>query len=210
MQLPEMSIVAFSDLLASDSPAPGGGSTAALAGALGISLAAMVAGLTVGKKKYAEHEELARSVMQKAGALQKELLDLMDKDTEAFNGVTAVFAMPKETDEQKAARSAAMQTALQACTVTPFAMMECALQALELAHSLVGKSNDSAASDLGVGALGLKMAMQGAWLNVLINISGIKDAAFADSYRKNGETLIAKALPLADDIYNQVLQSVSA
>lgn len=205
-----MSIIAFSDLLASDAPAPGGGSTAALAGALGVSLAAMVAGLTVGKKKYADHEELAKNVMQNAQGLQKQLLDLMDRDTEAFNGVSAVFTMPKETDEQKAARSAAMQTALKACTLTPFEMMECALKALELTRSLVGKSNDSAASDLGVAALSLKTAMQGAWLNVLINISGIKDATFADMYRKNGEALLAKALPLADEIYGHVLTAVSA
>lgn len=210
MQLPEMSITAFSDLLASNSPAPGGGSAAALAGALGVSLAAMVAGLTVGKKKYAEHEELALSVMRDAGKLQKQLLDLMDRDTEAFNGVSAVFAMPKETDEQKAARSEAMQKALKACTITPFEMMECALKALELTRSLAGKSNDSAASDLGVGALNLKTAMQGAWLNVLINISGIKDAAFADKYRKDGAALVAKAIPLADEVYGQVLNSVSS
>jgi len=209
MKLPEMSITAFSDLLASDAPAPGGGSTAALAGALGVSLAAMVAGLTVGKKKYAEHEELAKSAIKDAEGIQKQLLELMDRDTEAFNGVSAVFAMPKETDEQKAARSEAMQKALKACTLTPFEMMECALKALELTRSLVGKSNDSAASDLGVAALSLKTGIQGAWLNVLINISGIKDAAFADTYRKNGEALLAKALPLADEIYEHVLTAVS-
>lgn len=210
MKLPEMNIAAFSELLASDAPAPGGGSTAALAGALGVSLSAMVAGLTVGKKKYADHEELAKSVMKNADGLQKQLLDLMDRDTEAFNGVSAVFAMPKETDEQKTARSEAMQKALKACTLTPFEMMECALKALELTRSLVGKSNDSAASDLGVAALSLKTGIQGAWLNVLINISGIKDAAFADTYRKNGEALLAKALPLADEIYEHVLAAVSA
>ena len=209
MKLPEMSITAFSDLLASDAPAPGGGSTAALAGALGVSLAAMVAGLTVGKKKYAEHEELAKSAIKDAEGIQKQLLELMDRDTEAFNGVSAVFTMPKETDEQKAARSEAMQKALKACTLTPFEMMECALKALELTRSLVGKSNDSAASDLGVAALSLKTGIQGAWLNVLINISGIKDAAFADTYRKNGEALLAKALPLADEIYEHVLTAVS-
>lgn len=205
-----MTITAFSELLASNAPAPGGGSTAALAGALGVSLAAMVAGLTVGKKKYADHEELARNVIHDAEGLRAQLLDLMDRDTEAFNGVSAVFSMPKETDEQKTARSEAMQKALKACTLTPFAMMECSLKALELTRSLVGKSNDSAASDLGVAALCLKTAMQGAWLNVLINISGIKDAAFADKYRKDGEALLAKALPLADEVYEHILAAVSA
>lgn len=209
MKLIEMNITAFNGLLASDAPAPGGGSAASLAGALGVSLAAMVGGLTVGKKKYADHEALAKSVMAAGLELQKELLELMDRDTEAFNGVTAVFAMPKDTDEQKAARAAAMQEALKSCTLTPFAMMECSLKALELTHSLLGKSNESAASDLGVAALMLKTAMQGAWLNVCTNISSIKDAAFADKYRKDGEALLAKALPLADALYAHVLHSVS-
>ncbi len=208
MKLQDMTLVEFSNLLASDAPAPGGGSTAALSGALGVSLSAMVAALTVGKKKYADHEALAQSAMAQAKALQEQLIDLLDRDTEAFNGVSAVFSMPKDTDEEKAARSAAMQEALKACTLTPFEMMECALKSLELTSSLVGKSNASAASDLGVAALSLKAAVQGAWLNVLINISGIKDAAFADKYRADGEALLAKALPLADSIYNDIVKSL--
>ncbi len=210
MSLPQMHITAFSDLLASDAPAPGGGSTAALAGALGASLTRMVAGLTVGKKKYAEHEELAREVMVKALPLRDQLLDLMDKDTEAFNRVSAVFTMPKETEEQKAARSEAMQQALKASTLTPFAMMECGLKVLELTRRLVGKSNNSAASDLGVAALTLKAALQGAWLNILINISGIKDQEFAAKYRGEGERILAQSLPLAEEIYQNVLRDITA
>ena len=95
MKLPEMSISAFSALLASDAPAPGGGSAAALAGALGVSLAAMVAGLTVGRKKYAEHEEIARSVMRDAADLQKQLLELMDRDTESTAAVSSNFLVTR-------------------------------------------------------------------------------------------------------------------
>ena len=132
----------------------------------------------------------------------------MDRDTEAFNAVSAVFAMPKDTDEQKAARKAAMQEGLKGCTKTPFEMMQLACETLELTRSLVGRLNASAASDLGCSALSLRAAIQGAWLNVLINVSGINDEAFAAEYRKNGEALLAKALPLADEIYEEILKTM--
>lgn len=134
----------------------------------------------------------------------------MDRGTEAFNGVNAVFIMPKESDAEKAARAGAMQKALEACTIIPFAMVECVLKALKLTRSLVGKFNDGAASDLGMTALSLKSAMQGTWLNMPVNTSGIKDAPFAEQYRQNGERPRGKALPLADEIYERVLRNVSA
>ena len=128
MKLAELTTAGFTDLLASDAPAPGGGSAAALEGALGAALTAMVCSLTVGKKKYAEHEELARSVQAKANELRTRFVDVMDRDTEAFNVVSAAFGMPKATDEEKAARSAAIQEGLKGCTKTPFEMMELAVE----------------------------------------------------------------------------------
>lgn len=208
MKLADLTLTAFVDTTASDAPAPGGGSVAALEGALGTALTAMVCALTQGKKKYAEHAEFTAEVGKKADALKAQYVDVIDRDTEAFNAVSAVFAMPKDTDEEKAARSAAMQEALKGCTKTPFEMMELAVTALELTDSIVGRSNDSAASDLGCAALSLKAAVQGAWLNVLINIGGLKDQAFADQYRKDGEALLKKALPLADSIYEKILASL--
>lgn len=208
MKLAEMQVTEFVNLMASDAPAPGGGSAAALEGALGAALTAMVCALTVGKKKYADVQELAVESQKKAEDLKARFVDVMDRDTEAFNAVSAVFAMPKDTDEQKAARKAAMQEALKGCTKTPFAMMQLACETLELTRSLVGRLNASAASDLGCSALSLRAAIQGAWLNVLINISGIADEAFAAEYRKNGEALLAKALPLADEIYEEILKTM--
>ena len=208
MKLAELKTAEFVDLLASDAPAPGGGSAAALEGALGAALTAMVCSLTVGKKKYAEHEELARSVQAKANELRTRFVDVMDRDTEAFNVVSAAFGMPKATDEEKAARSAAIQKGLEGCTKTPFEMMELAVETLELTASILGKSNDSAASDLGVSALSLRAAIQGAWLNVLINIGSLKNKELAEDYRKKGEALLAKALPLADQIYDTVVKSM--
>jgi len=208
MKLVEMSVAQFDEILASDAAAPGGGSAAALEGALGIALTHMVGGLTLGKKKYAEHQEMIENLMAQAERIRKDFIDVIDRDTEAFNGVSAVFSMPKETDEEKAARGEAMQTALKACTITPYEMMCYAVEALELTNSAVGKSNTSAASDLGVAALSLKAAIQGAWLNILINISGIKDEAFVAKYRAEGEAMLAKALPLADSIYETILGSL--
>ena len=183
MQLAELTVRGFADLLGSDAPAPGGGSAAALAGTLGAALTAMVGSLTVGRKKYAEFDGLARETLEKARDLEHRFLDVMERDTEAFNAVSAVFAMPKGTDQEKEARAAAMQEALQGCTKTPFEMMELSLEALRLTGGLVDRSNASAASDLGCAVLSLRAAICGAWLNVCINIGSLKDRAAAADYR---------------------------
>ena len=211
MKLADMQVTQFCDVLASDAPAPGGGSTAALEGALGAALTAMVCGLTtVGKsrEKYAEDQEFVLASQKKALDLKARFMDVMDRDTEAFNVVSAAFGMPKATDEEKAARSAAIQKGLEGCTRTPFEMMELAAETLELTAELLGKTHDSAASDLGVSALSMRAAIQGAWLNVLINIGSLKNKELAEDYRKKGEALLAKALPLADQIYQNVLSQM--
>ena len=159
MKLADMQVTQFCDVLASDAPAPGGGSTAALEGALGAALTAMVCGLTtVGKsrEKYAEYQEFVLASQKKALDLKARFVDVMDRDTEAFNVVSAAFGMPKATDEEKTARSAAIQKGLEGCTRTPFEMMELAAETLELTAELLGKTNDSAASDLGVSALSMR------------------------------------------------------
>ena len=211
MKLADMQVTQFCDVLASDAPAPGGGSTAALEGALGAALTAMVCGLTTigkSKEKYAEYQEFVLASQKKALDQKARFVDVMDRDTEAFNVVSAAFGMPKATDEEKAARSAAIQKGLEGCTRTPFEMMELAAETLELTAELLGKTNDSAASDLGVSALSMRAAIQGAWLNVLINIGSLKNKELAEDYRKKGEALLAKALPLADQIYQNVLSQM--
>ena len=208
MKLADMTVTGFADTVASDAPAPGGGSCAALYGSIGAALTAMVGGLTQGRKKYAEYAEHAAEVEKKGNELKTRLLDVMDRDTEAFNVVSAAFGMPKATDEEKAARSAAIQKGLEGCTATPFEMMELSCKALEMTHELLGKTNDSAASDLGVAALSLRAGIQGAWLNVLINIGSLKNKDLAADYKKKGEEMLAKALPLADAIYENVLSQM--
>lgn len=208
MKLAELKVNGFTELLASDAPAPGGGSAAALEGGIGAALTAMVCELTAGKKQYAEHRDFILEVQKKAEALRVRFVDVMDRDTEAFLVVSDAFAMPKGTDEEKATRSAAIQAGLVKCTETPFEMMEMATETLELAASILGKFNEAAASDLGVAALSLRSGIQGAWLNVLINIGSLKDKELAADFRAKGEALLARALPLADQVYNTVLTIV--
>ena len=208
MKLANYPVDEFSKILASGAPAPGGGSAAALQGSLGAALLHMVAALTCGKEKYKDSEPLVNEILTKSEKLRAAFIDVMDRDTEAFDGVSAVFSMPKSTGDEKAARSAAMQTALKACTLTPFEMMQLCEQALALVEKAVGKTNASAASDLGVSALSLKAAVQGAWLNILINIGGIKDEDFADHYRAAGEAILSRVLPMADKIYDTVINSL--
>lgn len=208
MKLAEMTVTQFANVLASDAPAPGGGSTAALAGSLGAALTAMVCELTVGKKQFAEVREDLLAVQAQAAQLQNRFLDVMDRDTDAFLVVSNAFAMPKATDEEKAARSAAIQKGLEGCTATPFEMMELAAQTIELTESLLGRFNTASASDLGVAALSLRTAVQGAWLNVLINIGSLKNKELAEDYRAKGTALVERVVAAADRVYAQVLTLV--
>jgi len=205
MKLVEQKVHEFTAELASDSPAPGGGSASAYMGAQGAALAAMVCTLTLGKAKYAEHQALAEETRAKAEALRQRFLDVIDQDTEAFLVVSAAYGMPKATAEEKAARSAAIQHGLDLCTQTPLRMMEMAVEALELVDGLLGKFNENAASDLGVAALSLRSCTQGAWLNVLINIGTLKDQELAGQYREKGIALLDKAMLLSDKAYQHIL-----
>ena len=208
MLLAQRQVDDFTKVLASDAPAPGGGSAAALAGAVGAALTAMVCTLTAGRKKYAEHEDFVLAVQEKAEALRVQFIDVMDRDTEAFLVISRAYGMPKETDEEKAARSAAIQLGLVECIKTPFEMMELSLETIRLTDSLLGKFNTSSASDLGVGALSLRTAVQGAWLNVLINIGSLKDKELADHYRTQGSALVEQVVALSDHVYETVLTLV--
>ena len=208
MKLAEMTVTQFADVLASDAPAPGGGSTAALAGALGAALTAMVCRLTEGRKKYEEYQDHILEVKEKATALQAKFIDVMDRDTEAFMVISNAYGMPKATDEEKAARSAAIQAGLVKSTETPMEMMELSAETIALTESLLGKFNTASASDLGVGALTLRTAVQGAWLNVLINIGSLKDKELAESYRVKGQSLVDQVVFAADRIYETVLTLV--
>ena len=196
----------YIDLLASDAPAPGGGSASALCGAQGAGLCAMVAALTLGKKKYEEHQELCRDVYEQARMLSERMCALIDEDTEAFNRVSAAFKLPKDTDEDKAARKTAIAEATLGATMVPLDTLHRAHDGLELAKMLIGKSNTNCASDIGVAALNLVSCARGAWLNILINLGGIADAEKAQEIRAKGEGILAECESMGGDIYAAILK----
>jgi len=208
MKLVDKTILEFSGVLASSTPAPGGGSTAALVGALGAALVGMVASLTDGNKTFDRGGPLIKFAIERANELSVNMLIIVDRDTAAFNVVSDVFKMPKNTEEEKVARQAAMQDALKVCTLTPFVLMEYAYSALELVDEMIGNYNTNAASDLGVAVLNLKAAAQGAWLNILINLDGISDEIFCEKYFISGSELVQGVCELADDIHEDILRGL--
>ncbi|MBE6921588.1 MAG: cyclodeaminase/cyclohydrolase family protein [Ruminococcaceae bacterium] len=197
MKLIDMTVSDYLNDLASVSPAPGGGSAAALCGAQGAGLAAMVASFTIGRKKYAEFEENAIAVRDAELVLTEKLKAQIDKDTEAFNLVAAAFKLPKATDEEKAERSRAIQAGTLVSTEVPFETMVLALEALKTAEKLLSGFNDGAASDLGVAAFNLLTCVRGAWLNVGINIGSLKDKEVAESFRTRGQEILREAEEIA-------------
>jgi formiminotetrahydrofolate cyclodeaminase len=176
--LMEQEVNQFLQELASISPAPGGGSVAALSGALGAALVAMVCRLTVDKPKYAEVSEELRTVLSEVDELRRKLGELVEKDTQAFDAVMAAFRLPKETEEQKGERSAAIQQATRLATEVPLEVLSLSARVLELSHIVAEKGNVNSVSDAGVAAEMARAAARGAALNVKINLSGLKDEAF--------------------------------
>ncbi len=180
--LTEKTVVKFLDELASNSPAPGGGSVAALAGALGAALTSMVANLTVGKKKYLDVEAEIISLRTKTEELRKTFTVIIDQDTDAFNKVMEAFGLPKESDDQKALRSAAIQEATKEATLVPLRVMKLVVDALALTKVVADKGNANSASDAGVAALMLHAGAESAALNVYINLNGINDQRILRNY----------------------------
>lgn len=206
MKLVDMTLNEYLELLGSDAPAPGGGSASALTGAQGAGLTAMVAALTVGKKKYEEYADFCAGVFAEAVNYQNQLKAQIDLDTEAFNVVSAAYKLPRDTDGQKEARSAAIAAATLTATQVPLKTMQLGLSALKLTESLVGRSNTNAASDLGVAALSLDACVRGAWLNVLINLSGIPDEETRNAFRNEGAEIVKSSAELSKKIYDQTAE----
>lgn len=203
-RLIDLDIKKYMENLASNLPAPGGGSASALAGAQGISLVMMVAELTVGKEKYSNWETYCQKAISDGTVIQTNFLKAIDDDTDAYNKVGAAFKLPKNTDEEKATRSRAIQEATVLATRVPLRTMEISIDALKVAESLIGKSNPNCSSDIGVGALNLKSALMGAWLNVKINLPGIKDEALRNELFEKGKTLLEEGNKIAGKCYEIV------
>ena len=208
MSLIEMTVKGFTEKLASDAPAPGGGSAAALSGALGAGLVSMVCNLTIGKPKYATHEVHVQGVLKKSTELVSYLLEAIQKDTDAFDSVMAAFGLPKETDEQKAARSAAIQSAYKAAVASPETTAESCLAVMRLSESLLGKSNTNAASDLAVGATQAYAGLKGALANVQINLPSIKDTAYVAEKKIWAERVEAEGAALLKTVEAEVAKLI--
>lgn len=168
----------FLDEVASPSPPPGGGSVPALAGALGSALTSMVCHLTVGKKKYADVEDELKKVLDQSEHLREQFTALIERDTVAFNKVMEAFALPKDTDPQKALRGAAIREATKEATLVPLEVMKHCIDALALAQAVASKGNPNSVSDAGVSAYMLHAALESAALNVRINLNGLDDPEF--------------------------------
>lgn len=204
-KLIEMDIKEYLDMLKSDAPAPGGGSVSALAGAQGIGLAMMVADLTLGKEKFQDFFPICQRVKEEGERLFENLSDSIDADTEAFNLVAAAFKMPKDTEEDKAARSEAIQAGTLKSTEVPFQTMKLAFEGLLLAEAMIGHSNPNCESDLGVAVLNLSAAVNGAWMNVLINLDSLKDKTAAEKFRAQGQDIFDEANQIAHRALKKVL-----
>ena len=177
------SVEAFLDRLGSDAPTPGGGSAAAVTGAMGASLVGMLANLTLGRKKYEEHEKLMTAIAEEAEAERMRLLELAADDAVAYEKVGAAYKLPKETDEEKAARAEAIQAALHGACDVPLAIMERCLEVISLAKTAVQYGNKNALSDGAAGAEFARAALRVASYNVKINLGSIKDATYAKNAR---------------------------
>jgi glutamate formiminotransferase/formiminotetrahydrofolate cyclodeaminase len=199
-RLINMSLSDFADETASESPAPGGGSISAYVGALGVSLGTMVANLSSHKKGWDAQWKFYSDWALKGQAIKKEMLNMVDEDTNAFNKIMLAFGLPKGNDEEKKVRSEAIQSATKLAIITPYKVMQLALESMELMKVMVEQGNPNSVTDAAVGALCARTAVIGAFMNVRINASGYNDKAFINDIISKGKDLQEKAIALEDEI----------
>ena len=204
----DMTCKAFAHETASESPAPGGGSISAYMGALGAALGTLVAHLSSHKAGWDDRWEEFSDRAEQGQRLMTELLHLVDEDTEAFNRIMNVFAMPKSTDEEKAARSAALQEATLYATEVPLRTMKASVKVFDLVRAMAEEGNPNSVSDAGVGALAARSAVLGARLNVRINAAGLKDRATAAALTAEDDALAARAELLEREVLAVVEQKI--
>tara|TARA_B100001741_G_scaffold313811_1_gene322233 strand:- start:38 stop:1741 length:1704 start_codon:yes stop_codon:yes gene_type:complete len=198
--LVNMSLTDFTDETASESPAPGGGSISAYCGAMGIALGTMVANLSAHKRGWDDRWEEFSDWAEKGMSYQKILLDLVDEDTNAFNKIMDAFRLPKDSEEDKAKRTEAIQEATKYAILTPFKVMETAYNSMEVMKAMADIGNPNSVTDAGVGALCARTAVMGAFLNVKINCGDCKDKSFVSDILKRGQKLVEDTCILENEI----------
>ena len=209
-KLVSMNLSDFADETASESPAPGGGSIAAYIGALGVSLATMVANLSSHKKGWDERWEEFSDWAEKGQQYKNELVRLVDADTRAFNQIMDAFALPRSTDEEKATRKKAIQEATKKAIEIPFAVMQNAYGSMEVIRAMAETGNPNSISDAGVGALCARSAVMGAFMNVRINAGGYDDKDFVKDVVAKGKDIENKAIEMENEILKIVNQKIGA
>ena len=207
-RLVRLSVKDFARETASESPAPGGGSVSAAMGAFGAALATMVANLSAHKRGWDERWKEFSDVAEKGWKIMDELTSLVDEDTAAFNRIMDVFAMPKGTPEEKAARAAAMEDATLYAATVPLKTMEASLKALPLALEMARKGNPASASDAGVAALAALAAIRGAELNVRINAAGLADKSAAAPLLTRAAEIVSEATSLQEQVLKAVNDNI--
>ncbi|HNR20109.1 MAG TPA: glutamate formimidoyltransferase [Bacteroidia bacterium] len=203
-----MKLNAFADETASESPAPGGGSISAYAGALGISLATMVANLSASKKGWEERWKEFSEWAEKGQAIKNQLLNLVDEDTKAFNKIMEAFSLPKTTDAEKAERKNAIQGATKFAIEIPFKVMQLSYESMSIIKAMAENGNPNSVSDAGVGALCARAAVMGAFLNVKINAAGYDDKSFVNDVISKGQKIENDTLNLEKEILEVVNKKI--
>ena len=209
-RLVNMSVRDFVNETASDSAAPGGGSISALTGAMGAALGTMVANLSAIKKGWEDRVGEFSPWAEQGQLLKDKLVALVDEDTRAFDAIMSAFGLPKDTAEQFAIRKQAIQDASKYATEVPYRTMQTAYECLPLLKQMADHGNPNSLSDVGVGALCIKTAVRGAWLNVLINAQGLSDKPWADNIVSEAKALLAKNHAACDEIILGIEAKLSA
>jgi glutamate formiminotransferase len=207
-KLADMTLVEFTDELSTDSPAPGGGSVAALCLSISGALSSMVSNLTFGKKGYEAHWETVKPIAERGQVIKAKAMAAIDEDTEAFNDMMAAMKLPKKTDTEKAVRETAMQTATKGAIMVPFSTLELAEDAVQLASEIATIGNSNALSDAGVAAITAAAAAKSAFLNVKINMAGITDEAFIQDIMSKSEKLLAEVEKKANEVENNIISRI--
>lgn len=204
MKISQKTCVEFVEVLASKAAVPGGGGAAALVGSIGMALGSMVCNLTIGKKKYAEHEESVKEILAKAGKIEEKLLNMIDEDAENFLPLSKAYGLPTSTEEEKKIKEETMENALKVACEVPINIVRVCYDAIKLHEDLVDKGSKLAISDVGVGVQCLRAAILSGQLNVVININSIKDQEYVNKVKTEVDSLVEEGVKICDQVYAKV------
>jgi glutamate formiminotransferase/formiminotetrahydrofolate cyclodeaminase len=208
-QLTHLSLAEFADRTAAKEPTPGGGSVAAYIGTVGAALGVMAARFTEGRKGFEEHGEALAREIDALETLRGRLTELVEADAEAYSTVTGAYKLPKSTDEEKAARKVAIQEGLEVALQPPLRTCRAAVEGLEVLSGLAKHSNKNLISDVAVAAFALGATYRSAWINVLINLSGLKDADKKNAIVAEGASLEARSRALEAEVGGGITSMLS-